>query len=95
MGIEIRRAKYDEAKKIKEFDVFIGDRRIDYWRGELFVALIGSELAGFIYYNSNQFYNRPFISAVCTKEKYRRTGIATALITSFCCGKAIFPKSIS
>ncbi len=79
MNTEIRRAKYDEAKKVKEFDVFIGDRRIDNWRGELFIALTDGELSGFIQYNSNQFYHRPFISLVCIKEKYRRRGIASAL----------------
>lgn len=35
MEMLIRRAKYEEAKKIKEFDEFIGDRRIDNWRGDL------------------------------------------------------------
>jgi hypothetical protein len=42
----IRRATYDEAKSIKAWDVFIGDRRIDNARGELFIAVENDEVQG-------------------------------------------------
>ena len=73
--IEIRRAKYSEAKQLKEFDEFIGDRRINNSRGELFVALYNKELAGFITYSSTYFFNRPFIELLCVKNEFRRKGI--------------------
>ena len=46
--MQIRRASYDEAKRIKEFDVFIGDRRLDNWRGELLVCVADGTVIGFV-----------------------------------------------
>ena len=77
--MEVRRATYDEAKRIKEFDVFVGDRRVDNWRGELLVCAEGGTVHGFVTYSSNLFYNRPFISLLCVREEYRRRGMAAAL----------------
>ena len=68
----IRRLTYSEAKQLKTFDPFIGDRRVDNWRGELFGYAIESEVVGFISFTSNAFYDRPFIKAVCVAEPYRR-----------------------
>jgi len=76
----IRRATYSEAKQLKNFDSFIGDRRIDNWRGELFISAIGDAVVGFISYSSNAFYDRPFIKVVCVAEPARRQGIAYDLI---------------
>jgi ribosomal protein S18 acetylase RimI-like enzyme len=76
----IRRATYEEAKSIKSFDEFIGDRRIDNWRGELFVCLDGADLVGYVAYSSNLFYNRPCIAQLCVKESHRRRGIARELV---------------
>ena len=78
--MEVRRATYDEAKRIKEFDVFVGDRRVDNWRGELLVGTEGGTVLGFVTYSANLFYNRPFISVLCVREEHRRRGIATALV---------------
>lgn len=80
-SIEIRRATYSEAKKLKEFDEFIGDRRINNSRGELFVAFYNNELAGFITYSSAYFFDRPFIQLLCVKKDFRRKGIAKELVT--------------
>lgn len=77
---QIRRATYDEAKDLKAWDEFVGDRRIDNWRGELFVAVDGGEVVAYISYSSNLFYNRPFIGLLCVKASYRRRGIARQLI---------------
>jgi ribosomal protein S18 acetylase RimI-like enzyme len=76
----IRRATYEEAKSIKAWDVFIGDRRIDNDKGELFVALENDEIQGYITYSSNRFYNKPFISLLCIKEAAQRKGMASALM---------------
>lgn len=76
----IRRATYDEAKGIKAWDVFIGDRRIDNWRGELLIAIDDGDIAGYIAYSSNLFYNRPFIALLCVKESKRRKGIGRGLV---------------
>ena len=76
----IRRATYEQAKSIKAFDVFIGDRRVDNTRGELFIALEGDELLGYIAYSSDYFFNKPFIRLLCVKETAQRKGVADALV---------------
>lgn len=76
----IRRATYEEAKSIKTWDVFIGDRRIDNERGELFVAVYNDEVQGYTVYSSDFFWNKPFIRLLCVKDSCQRKGIATALI---------------
>lgn len=78
--MQIRRATYDEAKGIKDFDVFVGDRRVDNWRGELLVCVEDGSVLGFVTYSSNLFYNRPFISLLVVRERHRRRGIAAALV---------------
>lgn len=78
--MDIRRATYDEAKSIKAFDVFVGDRRVDNWRGELFVCAEGETVLGLVTCSASLFYNRPYISLLCVREGHRRRGIATALV---------------
>lgn len=80
MSSNIRRATYEESKSIKLFDEFVGDRRIDNWRGELFVLVEDEEVVGYISFSSNLFYNRPYISIVCVKQTHRRRGIARHLM---------------
>lgn len=60
--------------------MFIGDRRVDNWRGELLVYVDGGTVLGFTTYTANLFYNRPFISLLCVREEHRRCGIASALV---------------
>jgi GNAT superfamily N-acetyltransferase len=78
--VEIRRATTEEAKRLKEFDPFLGERRIDNWRGELFVAVHAETLLGYITFSSALFYNRPFISLLFVREPSRHRGVGTALI---------------
>jgi ribosomal protein S18 acetylase RimI-like enzyme len=76
----IRRATYDEAKSLRAFDEFLGDRRVDNWRGELFVCADGAEVVGYVAYSSNLFYNRPFVALLCVRESHRRRGIGRRLV---------------
>ena len=78
--MRIRRPTTDEAKRLKEFDPFLGERRIDNWRGELFVAADAENILGYITFSSSLFYNRPFISLLFVREAFRRQSIGTALI---------------
>jgi ribosomal protein S18 acetylase RimI-like enzyme len=83
--VQVRRATEDEARRIAEFDVFTGDRRVDQWRGELLVCVDddgdgGGTVLGFVTYSSNVFFNRPFISFLLVREGYRRRGVAAALV---------------
>jgi len=78
--VEVRRAMDDEVKRIEEFDVFQGDRRLDNWRGELLVCVEGGTVLGFVTYSSSLFYNRPFISLLAVREGHRRRGVAAALV---------------
>lgn len=76
----IRRATTQEAKALREFDEFIGERRIDNWRGDLFLCERDSVVVGFICFNSNSFFNRPFIHTLQVRSEARRLGVATALV---------------
>ncbi|MBN9399744.1 MAG: GNAT family N-acetyltransferase ['Candidatus Kapabacteria' thiocyanatum] len=76
----VRRATTVEAKTLKGFDPFIGERRVDNWRGELFVCEIEGAVAGFISFNPNTFFNRPFICAIAVEPAYQRKGVASALV---------------
>jgi ribosomal protein S18 acetylase RimI-like enzyme len=78
--MEVRRATYDEAKRLKEFDPFVGDRRVDNWRGELLVCADGGAVVGYVAYSSNLFYNRPFVALLCVRDGHRRRGVAAALV---------------
>lgn len=80
MTMIIRRATTPEAKGLRQFDEFIGERRIDNWRGELFVCVLDEEIVGFICFNANSFFNRPFIHTLQVREDARRKGVATALV---------------
>lgn len=76
----ICRATNEEAKSIKAWDVFIGDRREDNARGEMFAAFENNELQGYITYSSHFFYNKPFIRLLHVRETSRKKGIAQALV---------------
>lgn len=78
--MDIRRAAYEEAKDIRAWDEFVGDRRIDNWRGELFIAVDEGEVVAYISYSSNLFYNRPFIGLLCVRASHRRRGIGRQLV---------------
>lgn len=76
----IRRATYEESKSMRDFDVFIGDRRIDNSRGELLVAIENEKIKGYISYSSDMFFNKPFIRLLCVRQSAHRQGIGLALL---------------
>ena len=80
--MRVRRPNHDEVKRIGEFDVFVGDRRVDHGRGELLVCVDEGDgaILGFVTYSPNVFFNRPFISFLLVREGYRRRGVAAALV---------------
>lgn len=80
MSTHIRRATDHEARSIKAFDPFLGDRRIDNWRGELFVCMDEQAVVGYVSYSSSVFYHRPFVALLFVKESHRRRGIGRQLI---------------
>ncbi|MEJ2762949.1 GNAT family N-acetyltransferase [Photobacterium sp. MCCC 1A19761] len=83
MEIKIRRSKVTDYVRMKEFDEFAGDRRMDMERGELFIADLGSiPCVGYLKLTSNEFFNKPLISLVNTHPDYRGKGIGAALIRS-------------
>lgn len=80
MTWHIRRATTEEAKSIKSFDPFIGDRRIDNWRGELLVCVEHDAVVGYVSFSSSLFYHRPFVALLFVRESHRRRGIGRQLI---------------
>jgi RimJ/RimL family protein N-acetyltransferase len=77
----VRAAIIPDYKAIVAYDEFLGDRRIDMERGELFVADMGvAKAVGYLKLTSNEFCNKPLISIVNVREDSRHQGIATALI---------------
>lgn len=81
MSVIIRPAEVPDYKIIVEYDQFLGERRIDMERGELFVADVGEARAvGYFKLTSNEFCHKPLVSIVIVRPEYRRQGIATAMI---------------
>jgi hypothetical protein len=71
-----RRATTTEAKELRQFDEFIGERRIDNWRGELFLcereqihaALTLFEREGFVQQGTLQGLNADSVGEVFLKR---------------------------
>ncbi len=74
----IRNATLDDFPAIYEFDVFGRDRKEEIARGEILVAIIDNQVAGYMTHNRS-FYARAFVQFVCVKECFRNNGVAKAL----------------
>lgn len=74
----IRNATLDDFPAIDEFDVFGRDRKEEIVRGEILVAIIDNQVAGYMTHNRS-FYARAFVQFVCVKECFRNNGVAKAL----------------
>lgn len=83
MEVIIRDSRISDYPIIREYDQFMGDRRIEMERGELIVADYASnESVGYLKLTSNEFFNKPLISLVNVAEKYRGLGVGSNLIQS-------------
>jgi len=79
--IEVREAKFEDFAMLNEFDEFLGDRRIDMQRGEIFVCDFSGETAiGYLRLSANHFFDWPFVVNLCVKEKFRRRGAGVSLL---------------
>ena len=79
--ITVRRATRTDYPIIKEYDQFIGDRREDIERGELFVADCDEHQgAGYLKLSSSMFFNKPLVTYLCVNPTFRRKGVATELL---------------
>ena len=79
--ITVRRAIRSDYPIIKEYDQFMGDRREDIEKGELFIAdLDKHRAAGYLKLSSSMFFNKPFVTYLCINSEFRRKGIATELL---------------
>lgn len=83
--IVVRPAIFADYKIIREYDEFLGDRRLDIQRRELLVADNGDDCAvGFLKMTSSAFLDRPIIEILCVAQAQRRRGIATRLLEAAC-----------
>ena len=83
--IAIRPATFADYKIIRVYDEFLGDRRLDIQRRELFVADNGDHsAAGFLKITASSFLDRPLVEIVCVAPAQRRQGIATRLLDAAC-----------
>ncbi|PID64081.1 MAG: hypothetical protein CSB44_00140 [Gammaproteobacteria bacterium] len=79
--IDIRPARFDDYPRIISYDVFLGDRRLDIQRGELYVCdTENSSAVGYMKITRNQFLDWPLLAALCVDTKFRRRGFGTALL---------------
>lgn len=91
--IIVRFAHLGDFKKIKEYDEFMGDRRIDLQLREILVADVDGEMAqGFAKIGRN-FLNRLVVEMVCVNPDFRCRGVATKLLEAIqkeCAGCQIY-----
>ena len=76
--MQIRKATLEDFPAIDAFDIFGRDRKEEISRGEIIVAVIDNQIAGYMTHNRS-FYARPFAQFVCVKECFRKNGVAKAL----------------
>jgi RimJ/RimL family protein N-acetyltransferase len=81
MEVVVRNCQISDYPIIREYDQFMGDRRLDMERGELLVSDYGQQQAvGYLKLTSNEFFNKPLISLVNVSEEFRGLGIGAKLI---------------
>jgi RimJ/RimL family protein N-acetyltransferase len=68
-------------KIIRDYDEFLGERRLDFQRGELVVAdHENNKAVGFMKLSAGEFLSWPLVSVICVSERFRRKGIGRALV---------------
>lgn len=79
--LNVRPALFEDYPIIDEFDEFLGDRRIDMQRGEVYVCENSdNEAIGYLRISKNHFFDWPIIVNLCVNENYRRRGAGYNLI---------------
>ncbi len=82
MKTNVRPAELADYPRIKRYDEFIGDRRLDLQAGELTVADQGERRAiGYARVWATAFLGWPLVAALCVQPDLRRTGVAAALLS--------------
>lgn len=78
---KIRSGALSDYPALRDYDVFIGDRRLDLQAGALTVADTASQQAvGYICISSTAFLGWPLLSILCVRADHRRCGVGTALL---------------
>ncbi|MEM8541701.1 MAG: GNAT family N-acetyltransferase [Pseudomonadota bacterium] len=81
--MKFRRGVFSDYPVIAEYDEFIGDRRLDLQKGEIWVCDSANEISvGYLRVSSDHFFAWPFVSYLCVQEKHRRQGVASGLLQS-------------
>lgn len=79
--INIRPSRFSDYPTIKAFDEFLGDRRLDMQRGEIYVASSDDDRAvGYLRICGSEFMCWPLISILCVDPRSRRNGAARMLL---------------
>ena len=74
----VRKATLEDFPAIDAFDVFGRDRKEEISRGEVLVAVVDNQVAGYMTHNRS-FYARPFAQFVCVNDSFRNKGVAKTL----------------
>ena len=79
--IIVRDGLFTDYPKIKDYDEFLGDRRLDLQAGRLVVADIGPHVAaGYACIDPDRFMAWPLLSRLCVSTEMRDQGIAITLL---------------
>jgi GNAT superfamily N-acetyltransferase len=76
----IRPCDIHDYPALKNFDEFIGDRRIDMQQGSLLVATLENAVVGYAKVAPSGFMGWPLLSIVCVAPSLRRQGIGRELV---------------
>lgn len=80
-SINIRHADYADYRIIKNYDEFLGDRRLDMQQGSLIVADKGEAKAvGFAKIAPVNCFGWPLVEVLMVQPEYLRRGIGVALL---------------
>ena len=83
--MKIRKGLFSDYPKLVKFDEFIGDRRLELQKGEIWVCDRKGDVAvGYVRISTDHFFSWPFVSFLCVEEKHRRCGVAYDLLKQVC-----------
>lgn len=76
----IRACEISDYPALRDFDEFMGDRRIDMQQGSLMVAELNGNAVGYAKIAPGEFLGWPLLSIVCVAAAFRGQGIGGDLI---------------